>query len=49
MVEADQARAHVAFCAALKADQLAERLLGSKRPCRIDPELSAGGDVETAD
>ena len=47
VVEADQERAHVAFCAALKADQPAERLLGSKRPCRIDPELSAGGDVET--
>jgi hypothetical protein len=48
VVEADQARAHVAFCAALKADQPAERLLGSKRPCRIAPELSVGSDVETA-
>ena len=43
-----QERAQDAFSAALKADQPAERLLGSKRPCRITPELSAGGDVEMA-
>ena len=46
--EVNQERAQVAFCAALKADQPAERLLGSIRLCRIEPELSAGGDVETA-
>ena len=45
--EVDQEHAQDAFCAAYKADQPAERLLGSKRLCRIEPELSAGGDVET--
>lgn len=46
-VEEDaQERAQDAFCTVLKADKPAERLLGSKRPCRITPELSAGGDVE---
>lgn len=40
--------AQVAFCAALKADQPAERLLGSKRLCRIELELSVGSDVEMA-
>ena len=46
--EADQERARVAFAAVLTAHQPADRLLGSKRPCRIDPELSTGGDIETA-
>ena len=49
LVENDkQSDDQVVFCAVSKADEPAERLLGSKRPCRIDSELSAGGDVETA-
>jgi hypothetical protein len=37
--EVNQERAQVAFCAALKADQPAKRLLGSIRPCQTEPEL----------
>lgn len=37
MGEVDQERAQDISCAALKADQPAERLLGSKCPCRIAP------------
>ena len=47
VVEVDQERARVAFCAVLKADQPVERLLG-RRPCQIEPELLAGGDVQMA-
>lgn len=48
-VEEDiQGCAQDAFCAALKADQPAEMPLGSKRPCRIAPELSAGSDIKMA-
>ena len=42
----NQSSNQAAFCAALKADQPAERVLGSKCTCRIDPKLSAGGNVE---
>ena len=46
VAQVSQERAQVVCCAALKVVQPAERLLGSKSPCRINPELSAAGDVK---
>ena len=46
--DSDQSVNQPSFCVALKASQPAERLLSSKRPYRIDPELLAGADVVTA-
>ena len=43
-----QSADQVDFWAVLKADQPAERLLGSKRPCLISPELLGAGGGEMA-
>lgn len=48
VAEVDQECAQGDFCAALKADRPADRLLGSSCPYRIKSKLSTGGDMERA-
>lgn len=43
MGEVDQERARVVFCAALKADQPADRIVGSRRPCERQYLNEQGG------